>query len=463
MVNFLWSKLNLICFGIILIATFIIELGLKKNWFTNFNGRKILHIIVITTMAYCIYKSPNRIYLSYVFLVLSILLFFVVYFKLVASNLNNSYGVALFPLAFFVLLQMPFLHIHTVMFAIITLVFADAGAAYYGTKYGIKKIVFLHEKKSWIGFISFLIITVLLYAKYFGLTFMNLAILVALVPALTELFSYKGSDNFTIPIITALWTHLIFSTNNAILLHNSIYSLLLLALAIIAFYKKWLTISGGAAAFFLGILVVFFGAPIYLIPLAIFFILGSLASHLNKDELEKNGRSAVQVFANGLVAVVCLVLFYFIQNNSLLIAFFASIAISLSDTISSEIGRYKKQRTYNIIGFQKIIVGLSGGISVAGTLGGLLAAALFSITAYFIFKLSITELLMIAIVGFLGMLLDSVLGSLLQAKYKTENNQINEVEQGQLINGFEWCTNDVVNVLSNIITTLVFLLFYNIL
>ena len=58
----------------------------------------------------------------------------------------------------------------------------------------------------------------------------------------------------------------------------------------------------------------------------------------------------------------------------------------------------------------------------------------------------------IALAGSLGMILDNILGSLWQSKYK-ENDDITEekTSTNQLIHGCSWLNNDGVNLLTNLI------------
>ncbi len=281
---------------------------------------------------------------------------------------------------------------------------------------------------------------------------------IAFLPALSALFSYKGSDNFTILIII---DSLFFYIENffSIKVFQTIFVITsIFGLACIAYYKKWLTFNGAIAAIFIGTVVVFTANVLYLLPLSLFLISGSLASKLLNDKKEKTGRNAKQVFANGLVAIVCIIAFNITENETYKIAFFASIAISMADTLSSDIGRYYKQKTYNIINFKPIAVGLSGGVSFAGTIAGFAAAIVFGIAIFFIFNITTLHTITIIAIGFLGMLIDSVLGSLLQAKYKNVIGIITENNTGKLVKGLEWCNNDVVNVLSNIITIAIYVL-----
>jgi uncharacterized protein (TIGR00297 family) len=455
----IFDKIYVIPFLIILLTTIIIELSIKKNNLQQFIGRKLLHIIAICCCAIAINNSAHLYELSFVFLAFSLILLVLVYKDFFSAQYQKSYGIALFPLAFFILLQFNFLTKNEILFAVLTLGFSDAIAGYVGHTFGKKQIKFLQETKSWIGFVTFYIVCIMLYFFLYGFSYFYVAFIVALIPALSELFSYKGSDNLTVPILTALWLHIINAMPSSILFSNLVYVLIIILCAILAYRKKWLTMEGNCAAILVGCLVIFSKDIMHLLPLAIFFATGSIASKLNKNIAEKNGRNAIQVFANGLVATICLLLFYFTKNEVYYIAFFASIAISMTDTLSSEIGKYAKQPTYDIIQLKKASIGLSGGISFAGTIAGLLATVFYSTIIYFIFSLSITHTIIIAFIGFTGMLLDSILGSVVQAKYKTTNGIIVETENGKLIKGFAWCTNDVVNIMSNLIAIILFIVY----
>ncbi|MEM8585779.1 MAG: DUF92 domain-containing protein [Bacteroidota bacterium] len=99
----------------------------------------------------------------------------------------------------------------------------------------------------------------------------------------------------------------------------------------------------------------------------------------------------------------------------------AVLATANSDTWASEIGRYFKGRTYDILRFRRVEPGLSGGISLAGTIAAGFGAALIAAFAFLISRDWISGLIVysfIWIFGFAGMLIDSILGALFQPKYK---------------------------------------------
>ena len=72
---------------------------------------------------------------------------------------------------------------------------------------------------------------------------------------------------------------------------------------------------------------------------------------------------------------------------------------------------------------------------------------------------------LIAIAGFAGMLADSLLGSIFQARYQLNDGSVTESAAMALSKtpekGWSWMTNDLVNLLSNIlVTAMLWLLIY---
>ena len=216
--------------------------------------------------------------------------------------------------------------------------------------------------------------------------------------------------------------------------------------------------SGTAAAIMMGTIIIYSEDPQFLIPISIFFIVGSLTARLHPRSKDASGRTAIQVFANGMVAVVLLIFYSFTKNDILMIAYFASIAISFADTLSSDFGIYFNHKTYDITTCQLINTGLSGGISISGTLAGILGSFGFAWMVKMVFNLDFQEMTTIGIVGAVGMIIDSLLGSLWQAKYAI-NNQVTEDanESNILIKGLPWLNNDGVNLLANFSTMSFFL------
>lgn len=454
------NRFNLysITFAFILLVTVMIRLIIDSKKIEPEAGRKLLHFFAVLTCGLVVYHSDHDVELSLIFIVCAVILAYIAHRNLFFVNERNSYGIAFFPLAFALLLAMPFAKT-SIVFGIITLGISDAAAGLIGHFYAKNKIRFLYENKSWLGFMVFFGCTVAIAIYFAGWS--AAIILIALIPALSELFSFRGSDNLTIPIAAAFSFEMLSRQP----LNNEVWWTLCIVAIIFAFsyLKKWLSITGTTAASLLASLIVISARIEYLIPIGLFFVIGSLTSKLHPKAKDASGRNAFQVFANGLIATLCLVAAALTKNELLYWAYFASVAISLADTISSDIGLYFKHKTYDIWGFTPIQPGLSGGISIVGTLAGMLSSILFAAVIMQIFGLPMYITMLIASAGILGMIIDSLIGSLWQAKYLHQRVLTEEKNPGELpVKGKYWLDNDGVNLISNLVGTILFIIVCNV-
>jgi uncharacterized protein (TIGR00297 family) len=184
-----------------------------------------------------------------------------------------------------------------------------------------------------------------------------------------------------------------------------------------------------------------------LFPIITFFILGTIAGKLNKnvdsDKKHSKPRDAFQVLANGGVTLVLSVLYLIYKVWYLEVLMLVSVSVACADTLSSEIGMKFGKKTFGILNFRALSKGVSGGVSWFGFLGAFLGAVVIGV-----FWLEYFWLIVVS--GFLGSIIDSVLGLLFQAKYKRDG-QVTDIESVELVGGYRFVTNDMVNVLSNVI------------
>ena len=446
--------------SVIAVTLFCIEYFIRNKQLASFAGRKLLHLIAITTSAVTIHYFQDRLLLGYIFLLFFFILFIVIKKQWLKVSDNNSYGIAFFPLAFATLLFIPVFSIHSILYSALILGVSDTAAGIAGKYFGKQPIIFLFEKKTWAGFIAFYLSALVISLCYYSFSpgHILLCIILSLLPALTELFSYKGSDNFTVPIFSAIWMVFLNPLHQPDLLVLFLSIFLFVTLSAFAFYKKWLTMSGAAAACWVAMILVTTGGLKAFIAPGIFLITGSLLSKLNKPAKEKEGRDAIQVFANGIIGVLFMIFYSLAHEKIYLITAFISFCISMSDSCSSDIGVYCKGRTYDILSFKKIEQGLSGGVSLQGTLAGFVGAVVLSSAAAYAYSLSFVTFCIITMAGFIGMLTDSILGSWLQIKYRVADGMITEDYKPGAVKskGLAWCDNNTVNLLSNIIITLLF-------
>lgn len=439
----------------ILFVTLFIEFAIRKGWLAFFLGRKLLHVFAIGTTAGTIDQGVETCLLGAVLVAMGLLLMVVLFkFKWWLQQ-ESSYGIAFFPIALGGLLMIGVAPYYVATSAWILAV-SDASAGWIGRTWGYPKYIFLSETKSYQGALAFFMTALICLAIRFPDLHMGWWILLAILPTLTELFSWRGSDNFFLPVFTVGWIQLVLKTPN---LNNPIYVVcavfFLTVLGWLVMHKKWLDQTGFWAAVWVAAILWISGgwkamsAPIFLL------VFGSVAGRLFRASHASEKRTAEQVFSNGLVGVVLYMLYGLTDQSHWQLLAWCSFTISICDTVSSEVGTAIRGKTFNIINFRVMQQGLSGGISVAGTTGGLVALILLAVFLHFIFLFTPIQLLWVVGIGMAGMIVDSILGSSLQALWK-EGDQWTEIKQvqssAQLVKGFAWLDNHWVNFLSNGIT-----------
>lgn len=304
------------------------------------------------------------------------------------------------------------------------------------------------------------------FSNYFGLGIgVSQCFAIAFLALELELFTGLGLDNITITVATSL---LAFAFINFEQTGDYLVPVLLTpAIIMFASKKRALTLSGIIAALFVDVAIsVSLGNFGFCILLA--FFVGGIAvdkfkktrkktRQSEKAELEKRGdcRDHVQVLANSLVAVVC-ALSYLITSEALfVVAFTASLAEAFADTVASGIGVISG-KAFDIFRMKPCQPGISGGMSVLGTLSSLAAAILISFFAFCFGRITFTEALIVFIAAFLGAIFDSFLGSIVQVKYRCVKcglileKEEHCAEKTEKYSGFEIINNDVVNLLGTL-------------
>lgn len=253
-------------------------------------------------------------------------------------------------------------------------------------------------------------------------------------------------------------------------------ALVILAVSIATYASRSLTLSGVLAAAFLGTIVLFLGDWGCFVLLLVFFILGVTFTKYRRSEKEsgalvqeKNGiRSWVNVLANGGPAAISILLEYVFQMEVLPVFFLTAICSATADTMATEVGLLSKSKPRLITDLRRRVEkGFSGGVTLLGTVAGFfgsLAIALVSLTLYstntpsMLSRVTDVKRLTMAcsIGGFLGMLIDSLLGATIQEVYVSKpNGRLYEKPSGGreyvLIKGFRGIDNNMVNFISGLL------------
>lgn len=245
------------------------------------------------------------------------------------------------------------------------------------------------------------------------------------------------------------------------------------ALCCYVYSRKSLTFNGCCATMFVGVSVFWYLSFSGFAVLLLFFFSSTFFSKLCKKKTkgtivgiqEKSDcRDYMQVIANGGPAAAFAFLYRITGFKFWILLFGAAIAESNSDTWAGEIGMLGSAQPVSIITRKVVIKGLSGGVTrlglFASLLGSFVIALLWSMLYSGMFNCWFLNTINITLSGFIGCLVDSILGDLFQVQYKTSSGKITEHEytdgvRNIYFRGVKWMNNDIVNLLSNLSSSIV--------
>jgi uncharacterized protein (TIGR00297 family) len=478
--DWIWSGIFLFGLGIVIGCSEIIrkQLNLSINV-----TRKFVHILtgfLIAITPFLLHRPYPLLVISAIFMILNLIAIKMGWMPGMHATEKISYGTVFYPASFFILILLLWeRHKAILVISMLIMAIADAMAAIIGEK--LKKPIryqFAGEQKSVQGSAVILIITfviTLLGLKFFS-SFENLSIdvkqswwiaaIVAVIATACESISYKGSDNFTVPLGAAFTLHFMISHSTA---QNFVFTIgigIALFIAIISYYFHFLSGSGAVSTFLLGTVVFGTGKWEFSVPILLFFILSSLLSKMGRqwkqkfaDTFQKGGRRDIgQVLANGGIAGIIVVLWNYFPDDVWYFAFIGSIAAVTADTWATEIGIFSKIAPRDILTFKQVPPGTSGGVTLLGLAGGLLGSCLIVLIGSFVTKRydnvvpAMALFTFIVGAGLLGSIVDSIIGATVQAQYRcpicgkiTEKREHCQGNSTTLVSGYRLIDNDIVN------------------
>lgn len=453
----------LICFSLI-----VAEL-IKKNFHVPTKlMRKIVHVgvgVMVLASPFIFTSNIPPIILAAFFFCLN---FFAIKYNLLQSIHGTervSYGTVYFPMTFMILSY--FYWDQPVIFisAMCILTFSDTLAASIGQT-SSNKLDIWHDEKSLRGmgtmFISsFIFVAFVLFLFHGNLFTLPEILIIAMITGVGatvgEAVSSRGSDNLSAPLTTALLLDLAMSLPAETIFNLLVWTIASLVIFMYLVKYKVLKLNGMLTAYLMGIIIFGIGGSSWIIPVLTFFLTSSLLSKISpahKTNISKSSqRDMFQVLANGGIPLLVAVMYFYTGISWLYLVYLAGIAAATGDTWATEIGGFSRKDPRHILTFKPVSKGTSGGVSIIGTTGAMLGAALISFTGY-MFGLNIFSLVIITFSGFTGSIIDSILGATAQSRFicgtcsKTTEKKVHCTLPATHLDGLLWIDNDMVNFLN---------------
>jgi uncharacterized protein (TIGR00297 family) len=192
------------------------------------------------------------------------------------------------------------------------------------------------------------------------------------------------------------------------------------AFAVLAYSLSMVGRSGAVGGFFVGVAIFLALGPEGFGVLALFVVGGSLLTRLGYERKRRAGtaqtgggrRGAKNALANCSVAVACAALYALTDYEPLAAAFVASLGAAFADTAESEVGQVYGRSPRLVTTLRRVRPGTDGAVSVPGTLAGVLAAVLTSLTGLALGLVDgAAAFAVVALASFLGTVADSLVGA----------------------------------------------------
>ncbi len=241
-------------------------------------------------------------------------------------------------------------------------------------------------------------------------------------------------------------------------------------LSYLAFKLKALNRSGTFASAVIGVIIlVGSGSWSWLIIIIIFFAAASFFTHfkytfkrsIGAAEARRGARSWVNVASNGGAAALFAAAEYVFGGDIFAAAFLGVVATAASDTLATEVGLLSRMKPRLIISLRRQVEpGTSGGVTPLGTSMAVVGALIIGLAAAALgfFDGAVFKVVAVAAVGgVLGSIGDSLLGALLQERYrcvvcgKVVEHPTHHGSKGLFVSGIRGLDNNLVNLTSTLI------------
>lgn len=328
----------------------------------------------------------------------------------------------------------------------------------------------IFEPKTFVGMMTVIIMSTLSAVVFNAIFDLQLTfwfmLSVGCLAGMTELYGRKGWDNITVEIGVFAYMMLYYYG----LLTDAVMIAVLISplLSVFAGPTKSITLGGSVTSFVYTIACAYLGGLPVLVTVYSLFVISAIVSKISTKifnkrqnvEKAKTPRGATQIIANSAIAVMLLILYKVTNHDAFLWANYVVLCEEFADSCCSDLGRLSKKQPMDVLRWKRIQSGISGGVSLLGSVAGLFGCAIAIAIPYLFGEFNILYAAVGVGIAFVGTFVDSILGSGLQALYKCETcGNLSEKDTCcdtpcTLVKGTSFVTNSLVNFASGAIVGL---------
>lgn len=455
----------IVIFAYIFALIFLLGPVINKFLGTEFS-RKIVHVMLFLVWTFIdifFRHTLHQIIIPVVFLILNSLSYKFKFYKSVERENENHLGTVYFAAAITVILTVAYFwrdFYYPSGISVFCLTFGDGFAALIGYHIKTRK---LRNHKSLGGTLACFLATALAIFVFNRCYSLNVSvwgvIAIALLTAILEM-AENGLDNFTIVAGTFLLSYGLIR-GSAAGLTASVFAAM--AVFLVVFLSGAISYAGTVLAMVLVFSFSFYGGLfvlLYLLGLYFSIFAISLAKrkllHMPKKEKSRN---FIQILINGGMSLLFMLAYGIQKDERFLQISLIAVGGCFIDSLSSDVGVLSTKEPYDPIKAKTVTRGMSGGVSALGTGAALLGSVAIAMAVGIGMNLGVGQAVFVGAMVFAQTVVDTVLGSLLQAKYLCEHcGAPTEKKEhcgapARLTGGIPWINNNMVNVISSVIIT----------
>ena len=370
----------------------------KKSLLSAQTNRSVVHVsvgIIVSSFPFIFESASYAIGLGALFTALNMATLLMGKAQGMHGDKHGSWGTVWFPVAFTVLCVLFWHTPEIITISMVVLAIADPAASFIGRRWHSAHQVLWKDKKSVAGSTGFFAVSlsILLVGVFTSQTSQPWYLLllagglVAMLSTAAEALSWRGSDNISIPLITAISLYMVLYSSDPV--QFIVWSGIALATATTAMYMKALTADGGVATFLVGTIICGLHGFTWAMPLYLFFISGSILSRIFKTTSQESNhpiqteppRTMQQVFANGGMATMLAAGAALWPHPVWFVGYAATMAGATADTWSSTIGGLSSRDPVNLLTQRVLPRGTSGGVTALGWVAAGAGTGLIAMTS----------------------------------------------------------------------------------